>query len=59
MPLNNPPMIPGVKVELETRARDAAGGDVSYTGYGFRPMGLIIHASDLCSSIGVSEPGLS
>ena len=33
------------KLKNETRAMDAATGDVAYTGYGFTPRGLIIFAS--------------
>ena len=48
----------GVKVKAETRAANAASGDVSYTGYGFQPSGLIIFAylSTSYFSIGSSDP---
>ena len=48
----------GVKVKAETRAMDAASGDVAYTGYGFQPSGLIIFAyfSVALGSIGSSNP---
>ncbi|GAH96483.1 unnamed protein product [marine sediment metagenome] len=49
------------KPKLETRAMSAASGDVSYTGYGFQPTGLIIMArvpGQAYASIGASEPAL-
>lgn len=48
------------KVKLETRNMAAAIGDVAYTGYGFRPTGLII-LSVLVDrgSVGSSEPALA
>jgi hypothetical protein len=48
-----------VKVKAETRDMTAANGDVSYTGYGFTPTGLIIIAVGYAggpSSIGASNP---
>ena len=51
------------KVKLETRDLAAASGDVSYTGYGFQPSGLIIIAytagEGSGGSIGSSEPALA
>lgn len=49
---------PQVKVKRETREFAAASGNVSYTGYGLRPTGLIIFAEyqQLSKSIGCSEP---
>lgn len=49
------------KVKLETRAMNAASGDVSYTGYGFQPVGLLILSTRLMygGSIGSSEPALA
>lgn len=46
------------KVKLETRAMGAASGDVSYTGYGFQPTGLIIFALTgvWAACIGISDP---
>ena len=53
-------LIPNLKAKLETRARNAASGDVAYTGYGFTPTGLIIIAVDGSNgSIGSSEPALA
>ena len=54
MPLNNPVLVPGVKFKAETRSMQAASGDVSYTGYGFTPKGLIIFAFNPRGSIGIS-----
>lgn len=34
-----------LKIKTETRDLTAASGDVSYTGYGFTPVALIIHTS--------------
>lgn len=48
------------KVKLETRDMAAESGDVSYTGYGFQPSGLVILASlGITGSIGSSEPALA
>ncbi|GAJ02838.1 unnamed protein product [marine sediment metagenome] len=48
------------KVKLETRDMTAASGDVSYTGYGGQPTGLIILARvGTPFSIGSSEPALA
>ena len=60
MPLNNPP-IGYSKVKIETKAMDQATGDVAYTGYGFRPTGIILLAyRDVTRfSIGSSEPALA
>lgn len=47
------------KVKLETRSQTASSGDVSYTGYGFQPTGLIILTKAPAGvSIGTSEPAL-
>ncbi len=48
----------GVKVKAETKDMTAASGDVSYTGYGFTPTGLIIFAyvASNRGSIGSSDP---
>lgn len=48
------PKIP--KIKLETRDFTAASGNVSYTGYGFQPTGLIIFSYRIGLSIGSSEP---
>lgn len=47
MPLNNPTggVISGWFGKAESRALEAASGNVSYTGYGFSPKALIILAS--------------
>ena len=51
----------GIKVKLETRDMTAASGDVSYTGYGFTPTGIIITATTATTagSVGSSEPALA
>jgi len=49
---------PSSKVKRETRDMTAASGDVSYTGYGFKPRSLIIDAQYYCqypSSSGMSD----
>lgn len=47
----------GAKVKAETRNSATASGDVSYTGYGFTPSGLIIFASGLTlNGLGSSNP---
>lgn len=47
----------GLKVKAETRDMAAASGDVSYTGYGFTPTGLIIFANATAGfSIASSNP---
>lgn len=47
--------------KLETRDLTAGSGNVAYTGYGFRPTGLIITAdrTTTAMSIGSSEPALA
>lgn len=46
MPISNPsPQVIKTKLLSHARAMDAASGDVSYTGYGFKPNALIIVAS--------------
>lgn len=42
MPLINPSISAKSKMKAETRAMDAASGNVAYTGYGFTPHSLII-----------------
>lgn len=46
------------KIKAETRAGGAESGDVSYTGYGFTPTGLIIqmYGAAARGSIGCSDP---
>ncbi len=47
------------KIKKDTRDMEAASGDVSYTGFGFRPTGLLITAIRASgSSVGSSEPSL-
>ena len=43
--------VPNIKYKAETRAMNAASGNVAYTGYGFTPTALIIFAKE----DGVSE----
>ncbi len=47
----------GLFIKTETRDMTAASGDVSYTGYGFEPSGLIIFAQEGSrGSIGIADP---
>jgi len=62
MPLNNPADTTALKMKLESRALDAASGDVAYTGYGFTPSALLIVGYAALydhSSIGSAEPALT
>ena len=49
------------KLQVETRALDAANGDVAYTGYGFQPTSLIAFSAygGQLASIGVADVNLS
>ncbi len=47
----------GTKVKTETRDMTLASGDVAYTGYGFRPVALLVYASALAYGAGVSCHG--
>uniref|UniRef100_A0A6M3K1T1 Uncharacterized protein n=1 Tax=viral metagenome TaxID=1070528 RepID=A0A6M3K1T1_9ZZZZ len=45
------------KLKSETRAMDAASGDVAYTGYGFQPTSLLVFAA--CNAYEVASWGLA
>ena len=59
MPISNPGGEPIPFIKVESRNIVAASGNVSYTGYGFKPKALVIIAKESAYdgvSIGSSEP---